>query len=125
LNKSDLEHKISPDTLKKHYPVKEIVFYSCITDNNIDKILQPVYIMGQFENLETDSAVLLNTRQYNLICLFKETLEKTLELVVKCDSDEIVSFETQNALDILNEVLGIDIKDDIASTIFSKFCIGK
>lgn len=125
LNKSDLQHKISLDNMKDFCPSKEIILYSCLTDNNIDKILKPIYLTGQFESLETDSAVLLNTRQYNLICRFKETLETTLKLVVKGDSDEIVSFETQNALDILNEVLGIDIKDDIASTIFSKFCIGK
>ena len=125
LNKSDLEHKISQDDLKKYYQAKKIVFYSCINDNNIDKILQPVYALGEFENLETDSSILLNTRQYNLICRFKETLEKTLDLIIKGDSDEIVSFETQSALDILNEVLGIDVKDDIAATIFSKFCIGK
>ncbi len=125
LNKSDLEHKISQDYLKKYYQAKEIVFYSCINDNNIDKILQPVYALGEFENLEPDSSILLNTRQYNLICRFKETLEKTLDLIIKGDSDEIVSFETQSALDILNEVLGIDVKDDIAATIFSKFCIGK
>lgn len=125
LNKSDLEHKISLDNMRDFCPSKEIIFYSCLIDNNIDKLLNPVYLMGQFENLETDSAILINARQYNLICKFKEALEKTLELIIQADSDEIVSFETQNALDILNEVLGIDIKDDIASTIFSKFCIGK
>lgn len=125
LNKSDLQHEISLDSMRVFCPAKEIIFYSCLNDNNIDKLLNPIYLTGQFENLETDSAILLNTRQYNLICRFKETLETTLELVVKGNSDEIVSFETQNALDILNEVLGIDIKDDIASTIFSKFCIGK
>lgn len=125
LTKSDLPHKISSDSVKNFCSAKEIILYSCLTDNNIDKILNSVYSAGQFENLETDSTILLNTRQYNLICRFKESLETTFNLTVKGDSDEIVSFETQTALDILNEILGIDIKDDIASTIFSKFCIGK
>ena len=75
--------------------------------------------------IEENSTTLLNTRQYNLICRVREQLNKVLELIDKGDSDEIVSFETQNVLNSLNEILGIDIKEDILYTIFSKFCVGK
>ena len=75
--------------------------------------------------IEENSTTLLNTRQYNLICRVKEQLNKVLELIDKGDSDEIVSFETKNALNSLNEILGIDIKEDVLHRIFSKFCVGK
>jgi tRNA U34 5-carboxymethylaminomethyl modifying GTPase MnmE/TrmE len=46
-------------------------------------------------------------------------------LIDKGDSDEIVSFEAQNALLLLNEILGYDVNQDILRTVFSKFCVGK
>jgi tRNA modification GTPase len=125
LNKCDLENKISKDTVKNFCSPKNIITYSCIINNNIYDILEPVYATCSIEDLDEDSAVILNARQYNLMLRFKESLEKTLDLVIQADSDELVAFETKNSLEILNEILGIDATDDILSTIFSKFCIGK
>ena len=76
-------------------------------------------------DMDDSGKVLLNARQYNLILKVKENLYKVLSLVERADSDEIVSFETKNILDLLNEILGIDTKEDILNTVFSKFCVGK
>jgi tRNA modification GTPase len=68
---------------------------------------------------------LLNARQYDLICKVKTALKTVSDLIDKGDSDEIVSFEAQNALLLLNEILGYDVNQDILHTVFSKFCVGK
>ena len=125
LNKSDLKQKISLEQLKDMIDTNNIISFSTINKTPIENILNKVFELMNLAKIEENSTTLLNTRQYNLICRIKEQLNKVLELINKGDSDEIVSFETQNVLDSLNEILGIDIKEDILHTIFSKFCVGK
>ncbi|MDD5102022.1 MAG: hypothetical protein PHH62_03440, partial [Endomicrobiaceae bacterium] len=71
------------------------------------------------------SEFILNTRQYDLICKIKTALNTVLNLIEEGNSDEIVSFETQNVLVLLNEILGCDVNQDILHIVFSKFCVGK
>ena len=125
LNKSDLQQKISLTKLKKVANINTVINFSTVTKTPIETILNKIFELMNLTDIEENTNVLLNTRQYNLICKVQEHLNKILELINKGDSDEIVSFETQNALNSLNEILGIDAKEDILHTVFSKFCVGK
>lgn len=125
LNKSDLQQKISLTELKKVTNINTVINFSTVTRTPIETILNKIFELMNLTDIEENTNVLLNTRQYNLICKVQEHLNKILELIDKGDSDEIVSFETQNALNSLNEILGIDAKEDILHTVFSKFCVGK
>ena len=125
LNKSDLQQKISLTELKKVANINTVINFSTVTKTPIETILNKIFELMNLTDIEENTNVLLNTRQYNLICKVQEHLNKILELINKGDSDEIVSFETQNALNSLNEILGIDAKEDILHTVFSKFCVGK
>ena len=125
LNKSDLQQKISVTEMKNVIDTTNIIKFSTVNKTPIETVLDKIFELMNLTNIEEDSTVLLNTRQYNLICKVQDQLNKVLELIDKGDSDEIVSFETQNALNSLNEILGIDAKEDILHTVFSKFCVGK
>ena len=125
LNKSDLQQKISLTELKKVANINTVINFSTVIKTPIETILNKIFELMNLTDIEENTNVLLNTRQYNLICKVQEHLNKILELIDKGDSDEIVSFETQNALNSLNEILGIDAKEDILHTVFSKFCVGK
>ncbi len=125
LNKSDLKSKVSSEEIKNIVDTNNIINFSTIKNTPVETVLNKIFELMNLTDIEENTTVLLNTRQYNLICKVKEQLNKILELIDKGDSDEIVSFETQNALNSLNEILGIDVKEDILHTVFSKFCVGK
>ena len=125
LNKSDLQQKTSSNELKNIININTIVNFSTINKTPIENILNKIFDLMNLKHIEENTTILLNTRLYNLIRKVKEQLNKILELIDKGDSDEIVSFETQNTLNSLNEILGVDVKEDILHTIFSKFCVGK
>ena len=125
LNKSDLKQKISLTELKNIIDTNIIINFSIINKTPIENILNKIFELMNLTDIEENSTILLNTRQYNLICKVQEKLNNILKLIDKGDSDEIVSFETQNALNSLNEILGVDVKEDILHTVFSKFCVGK
>ena len=125
LNKSDLQQNICIKELNDIINTNNIINFSTINKTPIETILNKIFDLLNIKDIEDNSRILLNSRQYNLICKVQEELNKILELIDKGDSDEIVSFETQNALNSLNEILGIDAKEDILHTVFSKFCVGK
>jgi tRNA modification GTPase len=52
-------------------------------------------------------------------------LTKTREILKTETADEIACFEATNAQDSLNEILGVNVKQNILDIIFSNFCIGK
>ena len=125
LNKSDLQQKISLTVLKNITDINNIINFSTVDKTPIETILNKIFELMNLTDIEETSTILLNSRQYSLICKVQEHLNKILELIDKGDSDEIVSFETERALNSLNEILGIDAKEDILHTVFSKFCVGK
>ncbi|MBR3627948.1 MAG: tRNA uridine-5-carboxymethylaminomethyl(34) synthesis GTPase MnmE [Elusimicrobia bacterium] len=125
LNKSDLKQKTSLNELKNIVDINTSISFSTINKTPIENILNKIFELMNLKDIEENTTILLNTRQYNLICKIKEQLSNILNLIDKGDSDEIVSFETQNTLNSLNEILGIDTKEDILHTVFSKFCVGK
>lgn len=125
LNKIDLEQKISQEKLNNIFVVNTIINFSTINKTPIEKILNKIFEILNIKDVEDSGKILLNTRQYNLICKVQQDLKKIYNLIDKGDSDEIVSFETQNVLNSLNEFLGCDVKEDVLQTIFSKFCVGK
>ncbi len=125
LNKADLEQKLSVEELQNTIGNFSYVTFSTVNKTPIENILNNIYELLNLQSIERESTVLLNARQYNLISRIKNDLIKVLSLIDKGDSDEIVSFETNNILLLLNEILGIDTKEDILHSIFSKFCVGK
>ncbi|MBQ3834820.1 MAG: tRNA uridine-5-carboxymethylaminomethyl(34) synthesis GTPase MnmE [Elusimicrobia bacterium] len=125
LNKSDLKQNLSVEELKNIFDFSSYINFSTINKTPVENILNKIYELLNLNNIDQETTVLLNARQYNLILNIKENLLKVLSLIDKGDSDEIVSFETNNVLLLLNDVLGIDTKEDILHSIFSKFCVGK
>ncbi|MDD2523319.1 MAG: tRNA uridine-5-carboxymethylaminomethyl(34) synthesis GTPase MnmE [Endomicrobiia bacterium] len=125
LNKSDLKQNTSLNDINKIYPIKEFVNFSSIKEIHIENILSKIFAILSLEQAAEKSEFLLNTRQYDLICKIKTALNTVLNLIEEGNSDEIVSFETQNVLVLLNEILGCDVNQDILHIVFSKFCVGK
>jgi tRNA modification GTPase len=125
LNKCDLQQKISLREFNNFIDTNTIVQFSVINKTPIENILNKIYEILNIKDIEDNGNILLNARQYSLLCKVQQQLNKILELIDKGDSDEIVSFETEIALNSLNEILGIDVKEDILHTVFSKFCVGK
>ena len=124
LNKIDLEQKICKEKLNNIFITNTIINFSTINKTPIEKILNKIFEKLNIKDIK-ETKIFLNTRQYNLICKAQQNLKKIYNLINKGDSDEIVSFETQNVLSSLNEILGCYVKEDVLQTVFSKFCVGK
>jgi len=72
----------------------------------------------------TDMLV-INLRQKSLIEDAKTNMERCASLIENNKELELSAFELKEALVKLEEIIGKKYSDDLLSTIFSKFCIGK
>ncbi|MDR3125136.1 MAG: tRNA uridine-5-carboxymethylaminomethyl(34) synthesis GTPase MnmE [Endomicrobium sp.] len=123
LNKSDLPQKLNIDNnplfsklaATKISAKKEIGLFALL-----EKLTKVVGV----NDIESTN-LMINSRHYTLLNNALEALQKTKLELSKKDADELACFHAQVAQNALNEILGIEVKEDILDTIFSTFCIGK
>lgn len=75
--------------------------------------------------ISEDSTLVSNARHYRGLELVRESLEKTLPLVLNEDSPDLIALELQTAIRALYEILGLTFDDQVMDRVFSEFCLGK
>jgi tRNA modification GTPase len=124
LNKSDLPANLSLTKDALRIVFQDIIHISAKTEAGISDLLDKIAKMAGANESQNDY-LMINSRHYILLQNALHALTKTRKVLESKDADEIACFEAVNAQDCLNEILGINIKQDILDTIFSTFCIGK
>lgn len=122
LNKSDLPSLFSSSILNKEN--KPEVKISAKTGAGIVDLLDEIIKIAGVSEFKNDY-LMINSRHFILLQNTLESLMRTKQALSAKDADEIACFEALNAQTALNEILGINVKQDILDTIFSTFCIGK
>jgi tRNA modification GTPase len=102
----------------------DIAKISAKTGKGISELLDKIAKIAGVSETQNDY-LMLNSRHYALLQNTLTALVRTRKVLEVKDADEIACFEATNAQHALNEILGIDVKQDILDTIFSTFCIGK
>jgi tRNA modification GTPase len=125
LNKSDLIQKLAIDdnpTISHLLNTK--IKISAKKEIGIFTLLDEFVKIADLNDIQ-NTYLMINSRHYTLLNNTLEALHKAkLELASK-DADELACFQAQMVQTFLNEILGVEIKEDILDTIFSTFCIGK
>jgi tRNA modification GTPase len=125
LNKADLPVKLSFDI----NPTLQTSFHSLLnisakTETGISNLLDEIAKIAGISDSQNDY-LMINSRHFTLLQNALDALIRTKHILSSKDADEIACFEAVTAQTALNEILGIDVKQDILDTIFSTFCIGK
>jgi tRNA modification GTPase len=124
LNKSDLSVNLAfkYDIFKNFF--LDTVKISAKNETGISDLLDKIAKIAGATEAQNDY-LMINSRHYTLLQNALDALTRTRNVLEAKDSDEIACFEAISAKDALNEILGINVKQDILDTIFSTFCIGK
>ncbi|MCA6069687.1 MAG: tRNA uridine-5-carboxymethylaminomethyl(34) synthesis GTPase MnmE [Endomicrobium sp.] len=125
LNKSDLPLNSScniDSILQSNFST--VIKISAKTETGISKLLDEIAKIAGVSDSQSDY-VMINSRHFILLQNALDTLMRTKQVLTAKDADEIACFEAVSAQTALNEILGINVKQDILDTIFSTFCIGK
>lgn len=126
LNKMDLENKLNLEEVKKHLNGDAIVTTSVISDDGLTELEQQIadlFFSGQTG--ERDATYVSNVRH---IALLRDTIDALDEVIEGVEMDmpvDLVQIDMTRAWDLLGEITGDSVQDELITQLFSQFCLGK
>lgn len=72
-----------------------------------------------------DSTLVSNARHYRGLEIVRDSLQKSLPLLKKDDSPDLIALELQISIRALYEILGLTFDDQVMDRVFKEFCLGK
>lgn len=126
LNKSDLAQKVILQELKDKYGSERVLALSAKTGAGVEDFVSWLknYVFGQDKTLG-NGIYIQNARQENLLRQAKVSLEDALMAVENTLPYDCIVIDVRNAIDLLGEITGDTVKDEIINEIFARFCVGK
>ncbi len=120
LNKSDLPDRTSPEEVKAVFG-KEAVTVSALKGEGREKILgliEPPAAAGEAD------VVITNERHFDILNSARGSLASAIGAFETADLD-CVTVDLKDAWNVLGEITGVTVTEEIIDSIFEKFCLGK
>jgi len=106
--------------------IKGGLMTSALTGLGVDELKKHIIITLGLENSTSENVGITTQRQYNAIMKSDVAMASVIELTSHVPIQlELVSFELQNALRGVEDLLGIKTADEILDNMFNSFCVGK
>ena len=125
-NKTDLPSKLSTENIASYAQEEEIVTTSMLNKEGIDQLEEKIagyFFQGQMN--ERDATYLSNTRHIALLEKAEQALvevQNGIEMEMPVD---LIQIDFTRAWDLLGEITGDSVQDELLTQLFSQFCLGK
>ena len=125
-NKKDLPSKLSKEDIALYANEEEIVTTSMLNKEGIDQLEEKIagyFFQGQMN--ERDATYLSNTRHIALLEKAEQALvevQNGIEMEMPVD---LIQIDFTRAWDLLGEITGDSVQDELLTQLFSQFCLGK
>ena len=125
-NKTDLPSKLSKEDIAPYAQEDEIVTTSMLNKEGIDQLEEKIagyFFQGQMN--ERDATYLSNTRHIALLEKAEQALvevQNGIEMEMPVD---LIQIDFTRAWDLLGEITGDSVQDELLTQLFSQFCLGK
>ena len=125
-NKTDLPSKLSIEDIAPYAQEEEIVTTSMLNKEGIDQLEEKIagyFFQGQMN--ERDATYLSNTRHIALLEKAEQALvevQNGIEMEMPVD---LIQIDFTRAWDLLGEITGDSVQDELLTQLFSQFCLGK
>lgn len=126
LNKHDLEIQADKNKLKAAFENKAIIDMSLVENKGVQELEQAIidlFFDGQIKI--TDQTLVTNVRHIHLLEDAKQALESTLTDIRAGYPLDAAEIDLRHAYQVLGEITGETIEEDVLDKIFNDFCIGK
>ena len=126
LNKTDLPTKIDMGKVKEFATDSEIVTTSMLKKEGIDQLEEKIadyFFQGQMN--ERDATYLSNTRHIALLEKAEQALQEVANGVDMGMPVDLIQIDFTRAWELLGEITGDTVQDELLTQLFSQFCLGK
>lgn len=126
LNKMDLKNQLDLNELKTLVDPESIVYTSIVTQAGLTELegkIADLFFAGQTG--EKDATYVSNIRH---IALLNETIEAFDDVIDGIETGmpvDLVQIDMTRAWDLLGEITGDSVQDELITQLFSQFCLGK
>ena len=126
LNKTDLPQKIDIDEIEGLLEGKTIIRTSIILEQGLKELenaISEMFLAGYIK--QENSVLITNSRHKNLLDKAATFLTDAMGMIEANEALDFVEIDLRNSWDILGEITGEAISEDIIDEVFSRFCLGK
>ena len=126
VNKVDLERKIDLDEVKKLAAGRKIVYTSLTEEKGVDELEEAIAAMFFSGELEAkDLTYVSNARHISLLHRALAAVKDVLNGIEMGMPLDLVQIDMRKCWEILGEITGETVHDELLDQLFSQFCLGK
>ena len=125
-NKADISCRMNKNRVKSEFPHWPELEISAKTGRNIKRLEEEIYklVMGD-SPVELEETFISNIRQLEALRFTYTGVKEALKALKKGFPEDIAAIEIKEALNSIGKITGETTDEDILTSIFSKFCVGK
>lgn len=126
INKADLAGKLDRDQLANYVQPQELLETSMLEHLGIDQVQERIanyFFQGQMG--ERDASYLSNSRHIALLEQAQVALAEVINGIQAGMPVDLIQIDFTRAWDLLGEITGDSVQDELLTQLFSQFCLGK
>ena len=126
INKTDLPRKIDLEQVKEKAASHKIVTTSLLEDEGVDELEDAIASLFFEGSLEAgDITYVSNACHMVLRGQALQSIEDSMEAIEMGTPIDLVQIDFTKAWELLGEVIGESVQDNLINQLFSQFCLGK
>jgi len=126
INKTDLTQEFTVDDVKAMIPDAQIIETSFIMGEGITEIEEFIEeLVYGGEIAQSESLMVNNVRHIELLNKGRDSLRDALNMTEMKEALDFIEIDVKNAYELLGEIIGETVSDDIIDEVFARFCLGK
>ena len=126
LNKMDLETQLDSASLAPYLSEEDVLSISVTSSEGIDQLEQGIKdTFFTNSGKEKDATYISNSRHIALLEQANMALDEVLNGIELGMPVDLLQIDMTRSWDLLGEIIGDSIQDELITQLFSQFCLGK
>ncbi len=126
VNKTDLPQKINMNRVHELASSHKIVTTSLLQESGVDELEEAIAALFFSGSLEaSDITYVSNARHIALLGQALQAINDSLDAIAMGTPVDLVQIDFTKAWELLGEIIGESVQDNLINQLFSQFCLGK